>query len=52
MIKETTQSELPPGFQTAEATDVAVRLGEDTYLTFNLQLEAATGEILAVSGLR
>jgi hypothetical protein len=38
-----------PGFQTAEATDVAVRLGEDTYLTFNLQLEAATGEILVVS---
>ncbi len=37
------------GFQTATATDTFVRLGEDTNLSFNLQLEAATGEILVVS---
>ncbi len=37
------------GFQTATATDTFVRLGEDTHLSFNLQLEAATGEILVVS---
>ena len=36
------------GFQTAELSNVAVRLGEESYLTFTLQLEAATGEIVVV----
>lgn len=44
----TVEAELP-GFQTATAGNVFVRLGEDTNLNFNLQLEAATGEILVVS---
>ncbi|HSO22531.1 MAG TPA: carboxypeptidase regulatory-like domain-containing protein, partial [Chondromyces sp.] len=38
-----------PGFQNAVASNAFVRLGEDTNLNFNLQLEAATGEILVVS---
>lgn len=36
------------GFQTVEKTDVSVRLGETTELTFELPLEAVTGELLVV----
>jgi hypothetical protein len=37
------------GFRTQSMSDVVVRLGEDTNLEIQLQLEAATGEIVVVS---
>ena len=37
------------GFQMQTISDVYVRLGENTYLSVGLQLEAATGEIVVVS---